>query len=116
MSAPNKRVDELRIDGCAIYIEELEQLSPAENMHDSGGVTSRIISWSTQEIEQAINPVMSIWKSLRNAASKTLPNEMELSMQFEISLKGETPILKIVSTESAAQIAVKFTWKNDPSE
>lgn len=53
-----------------------------------------------------------ILDSLRSATKDAYPDEIEFSMQFDIGIKGETPVLKIVSAETSAQIGVKFTWKN----
>lgn len=32
-------------------------------------------------------------------------------MQFSLSVNGETPVLKIVSATSSAQLSIKFVWK-----
>ena len=41
------------------------------------------------------------------------PDEMELSMQFEMGISGNTPVLKIVSAESKFQLAAKFVWRKE---
>ena len=41
------------------------------------------------------------------------PDELELSMQLEIAVNGETPVFKVISLGSKCQIAAKFVWKND---
>lgn len=108
------RNKELKIDGYSIYIDQLNQLDTNARSHDAG--SNKAINWTVQQMEYAMKPVISILNSLRSAFEDTIPDDMELSMQFEISLKGETPILKIVSAESKAQIAVKFLWKNNNQE
>ena len=105
------QVRELNIDGYPIYIDQLKQLDTTVTSHDAGSLSRKIIEWNAKEIEQAMRPAISILNSLRSAAKDMAPDEMELSMQFEMDLKGETPVLKIVSAEASAQIAVKFTWK-----
>lgn len=107
------KVNEIIIDGYSVYIENLEQLDKKLDSHDASYSKETAIEWTTQGIEQAMKPLKSVADSLRNVAKDVAPNEMELSMQFDISLKGETPVLKIVSAETTAQIAVKFVWKNE---
>jgi len=106
------KVNEIVIDGYSVYIENLEQLDKNQNTHDSIRQKKEKIEWTIQDIEQTLKPIISIFDSFRNAVKDATPNEMEFSMQFDISLKGETPVLKIVSAETSAQIAVKFVWKN----
>lgn len=103
--------NEIKIDGYSIYIGQLKQLENNTGMHDMANVGSKAINWASSEIEDAMKPIVSIWNSLRNTAKEVMSNEMELSMQFEVCLKGQTPVLKIVSAESSAQISIKFVWK-----
>ena len=51
--------------------------------------------------------------SLREATKDMAPDEMELSMQFEMAISGEMPVLKIVSAESKCQLAAKFVWRKE---
>lgn len=105
--------NELKIDGYSIYIDQLKQLDGNINTHDAGGSGKKALDWASNEFERALKPAINICNSLRNAANEIEPNEIEFSMQFEICLKGETPVLKIVSAESTAQIAIKFVWKKE---
>lgn len=107
------RARELKIDGYSIYIDELTQQDSTYYTDDAGTVKSNVIEWTVNELKCAMRPAINILNSLRDAAKDVRPDEMELSMQFEVCLKGETPILKIVSAESSAQIAVKFVWKEE---
>lgn len=105
------RNNELMIDGYSIYIDQLNQLDKNHSTHDSG--ITNALTWTSNQIKEAMKPAVSILDSLRKAAENLAPDEMEISMQFEVSIKGETPILKIVSAGSAAQMAVKFVWKKE---
>lgn len=108
------KFNELIIDGYSIYIDRLEQLDEKQYTYDASSKTKKTtLKWATPNIEQALKPVVKILDSIKNAARDATPDEIELSMQFDISLKGETPVLKIVSAETSAQLAVKFTWKNN---
>lgn len=107
------KINELVIDGYSIYIDSLEQLDDKQHTHDASRIKSSVINWTSEGIEQTLKPVVKIFDSLRNTAKDTTLDEVELSMQFDISLKGETPVFKIVSAESSAQIAIKFVWKNN---
>lgn len=107
------KTNEIVIDGYSIYFENLEQLDKNKNAHDVSRLGNVVTEWTTKSIEQSIKPVISIFDSLRNAAKDAIPDEMELSMQFNVGLKGETPVLKVVSAETSAQISVKLKWKNE---
>lgn len=106
------KANELKIDGCSIYIEQLEQVGKKGYTHDNA-LSEKAIEWTKENIENAIRPAISIWNSIREEASKVSPDEMEFSMQFEVCLNGEIPILKIVSASSKAEMAVKMKWKKD---
>lgn len=110
-----EKCKELIIDNCSIYIDQLKQHNTdAEYFSDDAGEQNgSVIQWTVDEIRQAFKPAVTILNSVQEAAKGVLPDEMELSMQFEIGLKGTTPILKIVSTESSAQLAIKFSWKRN---
>ena len=107
------KTQELVIDGCTIYIDQLEQLDGNAYMHDAGGFANKAVDWAADRITDAIKPAVTIWQSLLQVSDQNQLSEMELSMQFAIVLKGEIPVLKIVSGESSAQISIKFSWKND---
>lgn len=105
--------NEIIIDGYSVYIENLEQLDKSTNTHDSNFFKNTVIEWTKQGIEQTLKPIFSIINTFRDIAKNSLPDETEFSLQFDICLKGETPVLKIVGAESSAQIGVKFVWKNE---
>lgn len=101
---------ELKIDGYSVFVDQLNQMDANTRTHDAG--SNKVIEWTSEQIKQAMIPLTSLMNSLRNATVANTPNEMELSVQLEVGLKGETPIFKIVSAESSAQVAIKFVWKN----
>jgi len=101
---------ELKIDGYSVFIEQLNQMDENTRTHDSG--RNKVIEWTSEQIKQAMIPLTNFMNSLRSAAATNSPDEMELSVQLEVCLKGETPIFKIVSAESSTQVAIKFLWKN----
>lgn len=102
---------EIRIDGYSIYIDEINQQNPSQYSDHAGCFAPKALDWSTQQITAAMKPAVSMLNSLRDAIQEIAPDEIELSMQFELGLNGETPVFKIVSAEASAQIAVKFVWK-----
>jgi len=102
---------EIKIDGCSIYIEQLDQVGSTKVCHDAGG--NRPLTWTIEQLQNALKPAAAILNSLREAAKDMAPDEMELSMQFEMAISGETPVLKIVSAESKCQLAAKFVWKKE---
>ena len=101
----------LLIDGVEIYIENLDYFSSPEIEHDSGIIDDGIIQWTTKQLQNALKPAASILNSLHEATKDIAPDEMELSMQFEMGISGNTPVLKIVSAESNFQLAAKFVWR-----
>ena len=101
---------EIVVDGNSIFIDNIEQNKPGQYIDDASS-TEKVLSWTSEQIVEATKPVAAILTSLRNSAKEMAPDEMELSMQFALSLNGEVPVFKVVSAEAAAQIAVKCVWK-----
>lgn len=103
----------IEIDGYSIIIDGLNQYNPGQIIDDSCNLSERVIKWTTEQVTQAMTPAICIMNSLREAASKIGPDEMELAMQFGMGLNGDTPVFKILSAEATAQISVKFVWKTE---
>lgn len=103
----------IEIDGYAIIIDGITQHNPNPIIDDSLNVSKEVIKWTTDQVNAAMKPAVSIMNSLRETAAKMAPDEMELAMQFGIELNGETPVFKVLSADATAQISVKFVWKND---
>lgn len=99
---------ELKIGDNIIYIDKIEQLGSSQ---DASRISHGALKWTKEQIEKALTPVVSIFDTLKNAAKDIEPDEMELEMQFSLSVNGETPVLKIVSATSSAQLSIKFVWK-----
>lgn len=100
---------EIKIDGFSIYIEQLDHVGSKKVRHDSGG--QRPLTWTIEQLQNALKPVTAIVKSLRETTKEMVPDEMELTLQFEMAVSGETPVVKIVAAESKCQFAAKFVWK-----
>lgn len=107
------KINEIIIDGYSIYIEHLDQLEKSPNTHDANLFKNAAIEWTAQGIEQTLKPIISMLNTFQTVSKDSLPDETELSLQFDICLKGEMPVLKIVGAESSAQIGVKFVWKKE---
>lgn len=101
------------IDGTEIYIEGLEDFAGPESEHDAGVIDEGVIHWTAKQLQNALKPAAIILNSLRESTKDMAPDEMELSMQFEIGVSGNTPVLRIVSAESSFQLAAKFVWKKE---
>lgn len=101
---------EIIVDGHSIFIENIEQNKPNPYLDDASSV-GKVLSWTSEQIVEATKPVAAILTSLRNSAKEMAPDEMELAMQFDLSLNGEVPVFKVVSAEAAAQVSVKCVWK-----
>ena len=101
---------ELKIDGYSVFVDQLNQIDANNRTHDAG--SNKVIEWTSEQITRAMVPLTSLMNSLRDSTRENIPDEMELALQLEVALKGETPIFKIVSAESSAQVAIKFVWKN----
>ncbi len=103
-------VREVKINGGSIFFEELEQLKKPDRRHDSLTVDT-VLNWSDDVIKKAAQPLLDALSSLRQATQAMAPDEMELSMQLELAVNGETPVFKVLSLGSKCQIAAKFVWK-----
>lgn len=99
---------ELQIGDNIIYIDRIEEFGESD---DASRISCEPLQWTQEQIERALTPVVSIFDTLKNAAKDIEPDEMELGMQFSLSVNGNTPVLKIVSATSAAQLSIKFVWK-----
>ena len=108
---PTEKEHKVSVVYSTVSLDEL--FAQLENNRDM--ISDEEYQIAFQEIEKMMQPATKIMDSLRKATQDATPDEMELTMQFDISLKGETPVLKIVSAETSAQLAVKFTWKNEKS-
>ncbi len=103
---------EIVVGGYSIFIENISQNKSGPYANDSGGF-NKVLTWTSEQITEATKPVVAIFKSLHDSAREMAPDEMELSMQFDLGLNGEVPVFKVVSAEASAQIAVKCVWKKD---
>lgn len=100
---------ELKIGDNIIYIDNIEQFG---NCKDASKLHQNPFEWTNEDLKNALIPVVAIFDALKNAARAIEPNEMELSMQFSLSVNAGIPVLKIVSAASAAQLSIKFVWKS----
>lgn len=101
------------IDEAEIYIEGLKVFSEEGLEHDDGSLNEEVVHWTKTQLQNALRPAAAILNSLRESTKDMAPDEMELSMQFEMGISGTTPVLKIVSAESKFQLAAKFVWKKE---
>lgn len=99
---------ELNIGGNIIYIDTIDQLGEGK---DAAKLSKTPLEWSLDDLKNALTPAVSIFDTLKEAANDIAPDEMELAMQFSLSVNGTTPVLKIVSATSEAQLSIKFIWK-----
>ena len=102
---------EFEIDGCSVFLEELDPIDKVYDTHDAKK-ESCIVTWATNQIVNTLRPALTIMKSLHEAAMDMKPSEMNASMKFSLGLKGEVPVIKIVSSETSAQFELSFSWKH----
>ena len=105
-------VHEVEINGCSIFFEELEQLQEPDETHDAwadsdGGP----LTWTETMIKKAAQPLVDALGVLHQAAQSMDPDELELSMQLELAVSGNTPVFKVLSMGGNCQLAAKFVWK-----
>lgn len=103
---------EIIIDGYSVYFDELNVHNNADHYPDANSLGSKIYEWTSENLERAMKPVLSIMNSLKKAASDYSLDEIELTTQVNMNLKGEVPIFKIISAGSSAQMSVTLKWKN----
>lgn len=110
------KAQEVKINGCSIFFEEMDQLQKSINTHDgrkNGG--NIILDWGNDALKQAVQPLVTALDVLHQATASIAPDELELSMQLEMAANGATPVFKVVSIGSKCQIAAKFVWKKEKS-
>ncbi len=103
---------EIKINGCSIFFEELDQLQKSAITHDAQPhLGDTILDWSDDALKRAAQPLVDALSVFHQAALPMAPDELELSMQLELSANGETPVFKVLSLGSKCQISAKFVWK-----
>lgn len=106
------KIHEVKINECSIFFEELEQLQTPQPSHDSGRQTGGgPLDWTNDMLRQAAQPLVDALGALHQAAQSMAPDELELSMQLNLAVSGNTPVFKVLSMEGGCQFAAKFVWK-----
>ncbi len=101
---------EVKINGCSIFFE-MEQLKMSHNTHDSSRGAKKMLDWSDNVLKQAAQPLVGAFEDFHQSVQSLSPDELELTMQLELALNGETPVFKVFSAGSKCQISAKFIWK-----
>lgn len=104
-------VCEVKINECSVFFASLEQLQVPQSTHDAKKCRGGGLEWTGEMLEKAARPLVEALSTLRQATESMAPDELELSMQLNLALKGSVPVFNILSTESGAQISAKFVWK-----
>lgn len=109
-----KNTQEIKINGCSVFWE-MEQVKEDAYTLDAGGIVDEVLEWGEDVIKQAARPLVDILGVLHKATKSMsqAPDELELTMQLELALNGETPVFKILSVGTNCQIAAKFVWKKE---
>ena len=104
---------EVRINGCSIFFEQLEDMKSPSSSHDSNSTIGReALEWSNDALVSAARPLVDALESIHQAAVQYHPEKIELQMELMIAVNGETPVFKVLSVGSRAQISAKFVWKS----
>lgn len=104
-------VHEVKINGYSIYFEELEQLGEDWSEHDALTAGGTLLEWTDDMLQQAARPLINALGAFQRAAQDMAPDEIELSMQLNLALSGNTPVFKVLSMEGSCQFAAKLVWK-----
>lgn len=107
------KIHEVKINECSIFFEELEQFQLPQTTHDTKRQTETggPLEWTNDMLRQAAQPLVDALGALHQAAQSMAPDELELSMQLDLAVSGNTPVFKVLSMEGGCQFAAKFVWK-----
>lgn len=105
------KIHEVKINECSIFFEELEQLQAPQPTHDARRQTDAPLDWTNDMLRQAAQPLVDALGALHQAAQSMSPDELELSMQLNLAVSGNTPVFKVISMEGSCQFSAKFVWK-----
>ncbi len=106
------KMHEVKINGCSIFFEELEQIQMSDEIHDArADGDGSPLTWTDAMLKKAAQPLVDALDVLHQAAQSMAPDELELSMQLELAVSGNTPVFKVLSMEGDCQLAAKFVWK-----
>ncbi len=78
-------IKEVMIDGYSIFMQEPERLD-GQPHHNSAG---DIMNWTSEQLEKAMKPMLSIMNSFKSSISDIAPDEMEICVLADIGLKGD---------------------------
>lgn len=107
-----KKAQEVKINGCSIFFEELDQIQTPMSTHDSWKQNDGPLTWTNDVLRKAAQPLVDALGTLHQAAQSMSPDELELSMQLNLVLSGNTPVFKVLAMEGGCQFKAKFVWKN----
>lgn len=105
------KIHEVKINECSIFFEELEQLQAPQPTHDSSRQSGGPLTWTNDMLREAAQPLVDALGALHQAAQSMAPDELELSMQLNLAVSGNTPVFKVLSMEGGCQFEAKFVWK-----
>lgn len=107
------KMHEVEINGYSIFFEELEDARKPSETHDASRRkrSNEPMIWDATMLEKAAQPLVDILGVLHRTTQSMAPDELELSMQLELAVSGNTPVFKVLSAESKCQLAAKFVWK-----
>lgn len=107
-----KERQEVKIGDCSIFFEELEQMQATQPTHDSRRPSGSPLTWTKDMLREAAQPLVDALGTLHQATQSMAPDQLELSMQLNLAVSGNTPVFKVVSMEGGCQFVAKFVWKN----
>lgn len=107
-------IREVKINNCSIYFENLEQAIKPDSTQDAKLLSNdAVLTWSSEMLSNAVAPLVDVLDMLHRESNRMSPDEIELTMQLEVALNGETPVFKVVSLGSKYNISAKFVWKKE---
>lgn len=105
------KIHEVKINEYSLFFEDLEQLQAPRPTHDAGWQNGGPLDWTNDMLRQAAQPLVDALSALHQATQSMSPDELELSMQLNLAVSGNTPVFKVLSAEGSCQFAAKFVWK-----
>lgn len=108
-----EKIYEVKVNGCSIFFEGLEQLEMPQSTHDAYRPNvDGPLEWTSNMLQQAAKPLVDALEVLHETSKSLESDELELSMKLGFALKGNTPVFNVISVDGNCQFTARFVWKN----
>ena len=104
-------MDKIQIDGETLYIKELGNTDAASYVENK-----MCDSPNLDTLKDVLKPVVKMGKFLKEGLLETEPDEVELTLQLQLALSGNSIVFAVVNAEADAHLSLKFVWKQEDAK